>query len=514
MLRNYQRNAINGIRESIARGNRSIVLVMPTGSGKSKVASAIAAGADAKGKRVLFVAPRRELIYQISEHFGLVGVDHGVIMAGERPSFVESHQIACIPTMARRFFCDGEPLQASMYGGPTAPEADLVIVDEAHIGVGGQAQKVIEHFKSQGAVVLGLTATPARQDGRGLGAIYDDMVIGPSVGELIDQGHLVPVRYFGGSTPDMEGVKVQAGDYAKGETSKRVNNPTLIGDVVSNWLRLASDRQTFVFAVDVAHSKALCEQFKAVGVKAEHLDGETDHEERKDIQQRLRDGEVQVLVNCQVMTYGVDFPPVSCIVLATPTKSVVKYFQAVGRGLRTHPGKADCMVLDHAGVVDQIGFIDDSMPWSLDGREKIQERKAKEKKQPDNITCDECGAVFKPAKRCPSCGHVMEKQYKRVIAAHEAELVEIDRKAKERHKREWTMDEKAKFYAELKAQAKAKGYKPGWAAWTYRERLGVWPNDPRLKNVQPSQPSAETLAWLKHLQIKKAKRKEKERRVA
>lgn len=509
-LREYQSQAVRDIRDSIARGNRSIVLVLPTGAGKSAIATAIAAGADHKGKRVMFLAPRRELIYQISDHFNLSDVDHGVMMAGERPSFIEKHQIACIPTLARRCFRDGEVIEPSLFGGGTPiPGADLVIVDEAHIGVGCQAQTVIEHYKQTGAVVLGLTATPARKDGRGLGAIYDDMVIGPTVRELTEQGYLVPARYFGGATPDLEGVKMQAGDYNQKQIGERANEPVLVGDIVSNWCRIASERQTFVFAVDVAHSKALCEQFKAAGVKAEHLDGKTENDERKEIQERLRKGETQVIVNCQVMTYGVDFPPVSCIVLATPTKSVTKYFQSVGRGLRPCDGKTDCLVLDHSGVVDELGFIDDDMPWSLDGKEKVQERKASEKKEPENITCDECSAVFRPARRCPVCGHLMESKYKRVIEAFEADLVEINRKEKFRETRKWSIDDKARFFGELRSIAKRQGYRDGWAAYKYKAKLGVWPNDPRIKRAPMVQPTPETESWVKSQTIKWAKSKDR-----
>ena len=508
MLREYQSETVRSIRESVAKGNRSIVVVLPTGAGKSKIASAIAAGADTKGKRVLFLAPRRELVYQMSEHYGLVGVDHGMLMAGERPSFIAAHQIACIPTLARRCLRDGKPVTPSMFErGMSLPVADFVIVDEAHIGVGGQAQKVIEHYKEAGAGVLGLTATPARKDGRGLGAIYDDMVIGPSVKELTEQGYLVPARYFAGSTPDMEGVKIQAGDYNQKQMGARVNEPVLIGDIVSNWCRLASDRQTFVFAVNVAHSKALCDQFQAVGVKAEHLDGTTENEARKEIQKRLRTGETQVIVNCQVMTYGVDFPPVSCIVIAAPTKSVTKYFQSVGRGLRPSEGKTDCMVLDHAGVIDEIGFIDDEMPWSLDGKEKVQDRKAAERKEPENIKCGECGLVMRPARKCPSCGADLSAKRKKAIEAFEADLVEVQRKERFRNARTWTMDEKIRFYGELRAIAKRHQYREGWAAHKYRTKLGVWPNDNRIKNANLIQPTPETESWVKSEQIKYAKRK-------
>lgn len=498
-LRPYQTQAIADLRASLHKGHRSPLFVLPTGGGKTAIAAEMIRNARNKGGTAAFLAPRRELIYQTAERLESQRIDYGVIMAGEDPSLLPAVQVACIPTLHAR---------AIQRERIRLPKADLVLVDEAHIGVGGQAQSIIEQYRNQGSVIVGLTATPARSDGRGLGMIYDDLVQGPSVRELTDQGYLVPSRYFGGSKPDLEGVKVQAGDYNKRQLGKRTDDPVLIGDVVQNWARLASDRQTFVFAVNVAHSRHLAEQFRAYGIAAEHIDGTTENDERKAIQKRLRTGETQVIVNCEVMTYGVDFPPVSCIVLACPTKSITKLMQMVGRGLRTSEGKRDCFVIDHAGAVDELGFVDDPMPWSLDGKERIQDRKEKEAKEPKEIECGDCGATFRAAKRCPNCGEEMGSKYSKAIEAHEAELVEIERNRKRKESGEWSITEKARFHAELKDIARARGYKEGWAARKYRERLGVWPNDPRIKQVDPLEPSVETQRWVQHTQIKWAKSKQ------
>lgn len=496
-LREYQTQAINDLRVSVGSGHRSPLYVLPTGGGKTAVAASLIRQSTDKGKSALFLAPRRELIYQTSERLWSSEIEHGVIMAGERPHFMPNVQVACIPTLTSRM--NDERFQM--------PPAKLVLVDEAHIGVGGRAQEVVDYYRANGAVVIGLTATPARTDGRGLGSIYDDMVQGPTVKELIDQGYLVPPRYFSGSAPDLTDIKVQAGDYNQKQLGARVDDFELIGDVVTNWLRIASDRQTFVFCVNVAHSMHLSERFKAAGIAAEHIDGKTDLDERKAIQRRLREGETQVLCNCEVMTYGVDYPPVSCIVLAKPTKSIARYMQMVGRGLRTFDGKEDCFVLDHAGTIEEIGFVDDPMPWSLDGKEKIQDRKTKSP-EPKYIECGDCGASFRAAKHCPNCGKEHGQQYAKAVAAHEAELQEIRKGEKKKKAREWTMEEKTSFYAELKGHAKNKSYKLGWAAHAYREKFGVWPQG--MKNAAPVQPSPETRAWIQYLNIKRAKRREKE----
>lgn len=225
--------------------------------------------------------------------------------------------------------------------------------------------------------------------------------------------------------------------------------------------------------------------------------------------ERLRSGETQVLTNCLVMTYGVDFPPVSCIVFASPTKSVVRYMQSVGRGLRTSPGKSDCLVLDHAGAVNDpdLGFVDDPRPWSLDGKEKIQERQAVLNKQPKEITCRQCGTTFRSRPACPNCGQEMRAEHRKAVETLEAELVEIDRARQKKANKGMDIEQCAEFYAELRGYGHQKGYLPGWAMSAYKAKTGNWPNDPRVRTVAPKEPGVETLNWVRYLAIRRAKAK-------
>lgn len=493
-LRDYQTALVQAIRSSLAQGHRAPLAVLPTGGGKTHVAAHIKRSATESGHTALFLAPRRELVYQTSDKLTRVGVEHGIIMAGEPTNLYAPAQVACGPTLHRRAITgDRLPL----------PRANLVIVDEAHLSIAKSTRTIIERYLEQGAVVIGLTATPCRADGAGLGTVYDDLVEGPSVAELVNQGHLVPARYFTGEAPDLTGIATTAGEYNQKQLGERVNRVQLVGDIVQNWARLASDRQTFVFAVNVAHSMHLRDEFLRIGVRAEHLDGGTPNDERAEILERLRTGDTKVLVNCEVMTYGVDFPPVSCIVLAKPTKSVARYFQMVGRGLRAWPGKTDCLVLDHAQAVQNIGFVDDPMPWSLAGTDKVQDRMKRERKSPEEITCGDCGATFRPAKVCPSCGAEQGQRYAKAIEAHEAELREIDRDRQLADAKAWTRADKELFFAELKHIAEDRGYSPGWAANKFREKTGVWPN--QYRHVSPVPPSLATKAWVRSQNIRWAK---------
>lgn len=495
-LRPYQSAAVDALRASLAQGHRSPCLVAPTGSGKTHIARDLIGSAVAKCKRVLFLAPRRELIYQTVAKLVSAGIPHGVIMAGENVRPWEPVQVACIPTLHAR---------AIRSHRLHLPEADLLIVDEAHLSIARSTVELLQAYPH--AVKVGMTATPARTDGRGLGMVYDDLVLGPSVAELTEKGWLVPARYFAPSKPDLAGVKITAGDYNQRQLGARMDDVRLVGDVIANWARICPDRKTVVFAVNVAHSLHLRDRFAAVGVNAEHLDGTTPNEERAEILRRLRSGQTQVLCNCDVLTYGWDEPSIEAAILARPTKSITRYFQMVGRVLRPSDGKSDCIVIDHAGAVDEFGFVDEPVAWALDPRGKIAERKVREAKtvEEHKITCGECATVFPAAKFCPNCGNDCAQRYAKAIECTNAELAELDREKQRKAKAEWTAERKAQFYAELKGYAQTKGYNPHWADHKFRERLQVWPN--AFKHVEPATPGLETRSWITSRAIAYAKRK-------
>lgn len=492
-LREYQIQAIQALRRSLASGKRRPVLVSPTGSGKTRTAVEVISLALEKGNRVLLLAPRRELIYQASGVLEGAGIVHGVIMAGEPMNRYARVQVASFDTLHSRR--NRMPL----------PQADLVIVDEAHLSIAATRRKLLDAYPD--ARIVGLTATPARGDGRGLGEIYDALVEARSIRELQDEGFLVPTRYFVPTKPDLEGIRKKAdGDYQEGPLAERMDQPQLVGDVVRNWLRIAPGRSTVVFCVTRAHSRHVCDEFLRAGVRAEHLDGETDLDERKRILERVASGQTTVLTNVYVATFGLDIPRLEVAVMARPTRNVTLYLQTVGRVLRPFEGKTEAIVIDHAGAVDQHGRVEDDFPWSLESETTVAERKQRaqeERKEPKDITCPSCKTVFRGSRICPSCGHELIPPGK-PIPTHEAELQELDAKRANRVT-DWA--DKARFMAGLKAYAEQKGYKPGWAAWQYRERFGAWPRDPRVRHTEPGPITEEVRGWVTHQNIKRAKRR-------
>ena len=458
-LRDYQADSIDSLKLSLQAGHRRPILVLPCGGGQTHIACAIIHGAVEKGKRVLFLAPRRELIYQANDRLWDHEIDSGIIMAGEKRVQELPVQVASFDTLHARGI-----RKESMF----MPAADILIVDEAHLSIAKTRQDIINFYGD--AVVIGLTATPARGDGRGMGEIYDDLVHTRTIGQLTEEGHLVPARYFAPSTPDLSKLKQTKADYQVGELAGVMDKPKLVGDIIDNWKRICPDRQTVVFCVTQEHARHVYEAFKAAGVTAGYVDSKTPLDERKQTMEDVHTGKIQVLVNIFVMTYGWDCPPISCVILARPTKNIALYLQTVGRGLRTAPGKEDCIVIDHTGAVEQDGFVDEEIPWTLDSEVDIREAKDKilqEKESPKEITCLKCNYTFKARRDCPRCGYEAIPKGK-PIPFHQADLKEISRpKAKKEDKqRVWT----ASLY-----KASHLNMKVGAAAHLYKKEFGVWP---------------------------------------
>lgn len=482
-LRPPQVELIEAARAAIRTGKRRILLVSPTGSGKTRIAAEIIKLADGKQNRSLFIAPRRELIYQSSATLERHGVLPGIIMAGEPRNEWAKHQVASFDTLYHR------GVRREII---PMPVASLLIVDEAHLSLAPTREQIIRQYADKNTLIIGLTATPVRGDGRGLGHLYDDMVIGWSVGRLMEAGFLVPkIRYFAGRTPDLSKVEVKQGDYVVSQLEEALDNGEIIGDVFNNWARHARDRQTVVFCASRKHARHVCQIFVQAGVRAEYVDGETPPEERKGILQRMNTKETQVLVNVFVASYGLDVPSLECCVLARPTKSLGLYIQMGGRVLRALPGKTEALIIDHAAAVEEHGFLEDDIPWSLDPNSRIQDRKKahqQEKNEPKQIACSKCGTVFKLRRDCPSCGFAMVP-LSEPIPTHQADLKEVTREESEgsaaQKKRNRTDDISTKiaFMGELKRYARDRGKKEGWIGHTYRDMYGVWPNDARIRNA-------------------------------
>ena len=367
------------------------------------------------------------------------------------------------------------------------PNVRRVLVDECHLSMAPKILNILEHYAPK-AIIDGYTATPARMTGKGLGRFFTEIKHVTTVRQLIKDGYLCPVEYWGGATPDLAGIKIQRGDYEVGKLSSAC--VTLVGDVVDNWLRLAADRHTIVFAVDIAHCEMLAHRFKSIGIRAAALHVRMDPEERAEIVRLFKAGAIQVLVNVSIASYGFDDPRVNCVVIARPTKSIVLHLQMIGRGMRpgidangeriTDPNDPDfktCMVLDHAGNVHALGQADDLFRWRLDEGKKACENWSRkeasgEKKDSAVHTCEECSHIFSQSRVCPKCGWKVPFS-KRDVDTKDANLVRIGKKLVEPLPEGWPTHEN--FYRMLIRYGADRGYKPGWASVKFKEKCGEWP---------------------------------------
>lgn len=494
VLRPYQAATIARYEGAIADRYRRIIIEAPTGSGKTIIATEIINNEVSGGRRVLFLAHRHELIQQASTKLHANGLDHGIIKAGFSMRLGEPVQVASVQTLWSR---------AVRSSAIELPSADLVVIDEAHHARARTYRKIIDSYPE--AVILGLTATPCRGDGRGLGNIFDVMIRSASVADLIKQGYLVPTKVYAPTTPDLTGVSVARGDYVEKQLAAVMDDGTLIGDIVEHWHRLAERRKTVVFATGVNHSVHLRDEFRRSGVWAEHIDGCTPADERDKILARLSRGDVEVVCNCFVLTEGWDQPDVSCLVLARPTRHMGLYRQMIGRVLRPAPGKTDALVLDHAGAVFQHGFVEDPIAWTLDTDRRAENPANTARstgKAPMLTTCPECRAIRRSGHPCGSCGWKPTPKPAAVDVA-DGELGRVDRSGRA-HVGIDTPSERRDFFAQLLFIVDERGYKRGWADHKFKEKFGDWP--PRDWQYTPPQaPDDATRSWVRSRMIAYAK---------
>lgn len=417
IARPYQTATIDAGRRLISSGLRRIIFTIPCGGGKTAVAAIVAASAVAKGRKVLFIAHMRELIDQASKTFASNGVFHGVIMSGKPYTPWFPVQIASKGTLHSR----------AMRGSKIAlPEADIVITDECHLSTSKTWEAILRAYPK--AIVIGLTATPARKGGNSLGTFYQAIVQEVTAKQLLDDNFLVPCRVYAPDVPNLKGIHSRGGEFVEAELAKRFDNAKLVGNIVKHWEERAKGRLTVAFAIDRAHSRRITEQFQKAGYRWEHVDGQMATADRDRIHERLVNRELDGVSNCGIYTMGWDCPEVSCAILARPVKSFVLFKQMVGRPLRPAPwcGKSDAVILDHAGCCLRHGLPHREIVWSLDAEwNATKEAKKDEGKEPKVVVCPKCYTLFQGSNICPSCGYIVLSTKKKDVAHKQGTLVEL-----------------------------------------------------------------------------------------
>jgi superfamily II DNA or RNA helicase len=393
-LRPYQDQCIAGLRGAFAAGYHSPLLVSPTGSGKTVMFSYLTGKLLGAGKRVALLCHREELVDQISRTLTEFDVRHGLITSGALYDRRLMAHVASVATLIRRLERVAVP--------------DYVIMDEAHHGILASTWgKIIAFWRGKNPALrlIGVTATPERLSGEGLGEVFDEMVLGPTTRELMDLGSLCDYRLFAAHhTAYLSAIGKQAGEFKKGESADVMMKPEIVGDTVEEYRRLLNGAPTISFEVSIKNAEAMAERFRGAGYRSMCLDGKMDKTLRRDVVRDFSRGQINVLTSCDIVSEGFDVPGIVGGILRRPTWSLALYLQQAGRTFRTAPGKGEAILVDQVGNSARHGLPCDPRTWSLTGREERRGKKSDE----ENVACRQCEKCYAvspaAASKCRECG--------------------------------------------------------------------------------------------------------------
>lgn len=492
-LRNYQTSAIQKLRNEIASGLKRLALYGPTGCGKSVIIEALTNLALLKSKRVAIIANRVQLVRQMAERFDSSGIRYGILQGNNTKAIHNPVVICSIDTVASRGL----------------PDSDFIIIDEGHACAGSKRYRELM-FKFNNVPVIAVTATPfskgmaKRHPELDNEPLFQSLVVAATIRELIEQGFLVDCEIYAPSEPDLTGVRMQKNafgemDYAESAMAEVVDKPALVGDIVDHWHKLSDGKPTICFATSIAHSQHIVSEFVKSGVSAKHIDCYMKEEEKEQITDDFKAGKFTVLSNVALLAEGFDYPACEVMILARPTKSLIRYIQMVGRVLRPFHGKDRGLLLDHSGSCKELGFPTDDLPLYLDDG-KPKEAKKQEREEPKPKKCPKC-SYMKPPKVavCPKC-KFEAKRTPEEIAVEAGELVKMTKKPK------LEKQDKQKIWSECLGLAQQKNKSDGWASHLYKSITGVFP---RSLIDTPRAPGFEVINKEHSNRIAYAKRMEK-----
>ena len=440
-LRPYQNDIVERVRKAYLNGYKAPCVVLPCGGGKSVITAEIARRTVNNNNRVLFLIHRKELADQIQHTFGSWGVD------------MTMTDIMMVQTASRRI-------------GKLIPP-QLIITDESHHSRASSYRRIYDAFPS--AFRLGVTATPIRLDGSGLGDVCDTLIEGVTARWLIENHYLAPYSYYAPSIADLTGLKIRNGEYEIKSAEKALLRTAVFGDAIKHYKLLANGKQAICYCVSVNHSKAMAAEFSDASVTAAHIDGNTPKDERDRIITDFRNGYIRILCNVDLISEGFDVPDCECAILLRPTKSLTLYIQQSMRCMRYKPGKR-AVIIDHVGNYARFGMPDADRKWELNAKKKVS-------KQVDTSAdikvkqCPECFYTFEPLSFgravCPACGYTFPKQERKVEHETDTDLKRISG-----FKLDYKSPDDCSSMKELQIYAKKHGYKQGWCY--YQARLRGW----------------------------------------
>lgn len=437
-LRKYQEELVQSVSDAWKSGFKAPCIVLGCGGGKSCIVAEIARRTTWRGKRVLFLVHRKELVDQIVQTFYLWGVDMR--------------------------YCDVMMVQTATRRIKKLKKPSLIITDENHHSPAKSYTNIYEAFPT--VYRVGVTATPTRLNGDGLCDTNDKLIIGPETKWLIENHYLAPYDYYAPKVADLTGLHIKMGEYVTTDIEKAMIKKAVFGDVIKYYKQLADGKKAVCYCASVRHSVAQAEAFRAAGIPAAHIDGETPKTERDTIINAFRSGDIRILCNVDLISEGFDVPDCECSILLRPTQSLTLYIQQSMRCMRYKDGK-QAVIIDHVGNYARFGMPDDHREWTLEKRDKKQK-----KKQENTVrvcTCPDCFYTFLPPESgrtvCPRCGYMFAKKDRELDVQENTELTKIE--GFRLHYDDW---HDCQTYADLIDYAKRHNYKPGWAYYKAKQR--------------------------------------------
>ncbi len=452
-LRGYQQDAVDQIRAKYQAGSKKVLLYGMTGFGKSEVFCHIAIAMASRGRYCFIVTRGRELVYNAQERLLRRGVDCGILMAGNEFVPGKFVYVISIDTLNRR-------------AGVIEHVPDLCVVDEAHFAGAPSFKKLAEFYPH--AYYLGVTATPWQKES--IEHIASEWVAPVTYDQLVSQGFLVPSKTYAPIQHDLKSVKVRAGDYDESQLWDVMDKRAVYGNIVDSYVRITNKAKALCFCINVQHSKNMMEVFNANGIRAGHLDASSSDADRKHVIACLREGKLDVVTNCNILSTGIDIPELRAVISARPTRSRILWVQQAGRGSRPFPGKNAFYLMDHANNVKEHGFIEEFIPPMLSGRPKFKKIGVTPTK-----TCKACLAVvLNTAKVCPYCQTKFETEQDLKLKTL-SEMEEVIRYTYETYAQAIGMDQSEKDFMEKLTKTAYNGhYKRSYIYIRARETYGEW----------------------------------------
>lgn len=443
-LRDYQEELVDGIKQSMIAGNHSIIVQSPPRSGKTVVMAHIAKGATDKNNQVLFFSHRKEINEQVYKTFEVNNVNMNLVTIGGVQSLVRKLD--------------------------KLPKPTIILIDEAHHSKASSYKKIIDHFPD--AYKLLFTGTPIRLDGSGFDDIAEDIILGKSVKWLQDHGRIAPFKYYAPLMIDMSRLKKRAGEFTKGSVDETMKT-VIYGDVIKHYEKLAKGKQAIVYTHSVEASENVSKAFNEAGYNSIAVSGKTPREARETAMQAFRNGELKIMVNCELFTEGIDLPNVDVCIMLRPTQSLSLYLQFAMRALNPREGKT-AIIIDHVGNVERFGLPNQDREWSLQGI--VKKKQTAKIGEPTVRVCEKCFATYWSITRtCPECGHESPLTKKEIEIMREAELAEINELKQQKIKKRvqtYVSPDMCRNMDELKEYRDQHGYKNGWV-WYMAKKIGI-----------------------------------------